>query len=461
MPLAFGEPFSFDQSLTSEALAEGASAATRTHVLVLGAGLAGLTCAYRYAHRLAAKFGRPVTRDDLLVLEREPSVGGRVRSVRIGANAGMRFFAAGGSRENLHSINLGAVTFQPTAYPRYMALLGELGLRDKIRIIPRRTMVLGSNGHAIHADNLALAVEGLRGLAGRGLFTPQEALELARFYFYMRRVTSPAHFDELLALHDRSVAEWADAFGFSPGVRRKFVEPFVGFTFSTPERISAAFGVLLLGFNLSRPANLAGGMMQLPEALAARLGGVIETKARAVRVERVADGFVTDYLRNGEPRRVHSQALVVALPANVAGKLVREMSERAGSIHYANGHAALLHGKLRVPGELHLWRADGASGAVLLGGEAQSDGNGRHYFNLLTYRGENALAQAPLLFANAQFETLTQYTIRPAVAAPEPNQRVLPTDWGDGLFLAGDCTGLFPSQETAVSSGEQVAQALG
>lgn len=437
MPISLGEPFSFDQTLPTESLSPDEVQETHSRVVVLGAGLAGLTCAYRYAQRL----NRPPTANDLLVLEREAHVGGRVRSLKIGEQV----------------INLGAVTFQPTAYPRYMALLDELGLRDRMRIIPRRTMLFDVNGHSLHADTVSLARDGLRGLVGRGVFTPTEALQLLRFYLYMRRVTSASHFDELLALHDRSVTEWAREFGFSASLIQKFVEPFIAFTFSAPENVSAAFGVLLLGFNLSRPANLIGGMMQVPEALAERLHGVVETNAPALRVEREPGGFVTLCRHDRTLRRVHSKYLVVALPANVAASLVPEMGEHTKRVRYGNGQAVLLRGELKVRGDLRLGRVDRSSGVIIYGGAAPSDGAGGHYFNLLTYRGENALDHAAQHFHEGHFEQITAYRICPAVAAPEPKQTPLPLEWGDGLFMAGDCTDIFPSQEAAVSSGERVA----
>lgn len=440
MPLGAGEPFSFDQTLTAESAVLAAGEEAHTGVVILGAGLAGLTCAYRYAQRL----GRPATRNDLLVLERQATVGGRVRSIQLGDTV----------------MELGAVSFQPAAYPRYTALVGEMGLQGRLREIPRRAMVLGVDGRAVYANPTALALDGVRSLSGRGLFTVSEEWELLRLIRYQRRITSAAHFDQLLALHDRSVAEWARQMGWSAGIRRKFVEPFIGFTFNTPERTSAAFGVLLLGSNLSAPAKLAGGLMQLPEALAARLGDVVATNALARRVERTADGFATTYMTGAAAHRVHSRALVVALPAFVAAQLLPEMRERASAVHYGNGTAVLLHGALKVPGELQVWRTDEDGEPLIYGGQAQSDGRGGHYLNLLTYRGASALSRAADLFVNGAYEQLGAYVLTPAVAAAEPNQKPLPIEWGDGLYLAGDCTGLFPSQEAAVSSGEQVAALL-
>jgi hypothetical protein len=271
-------------------------------------------------------------------------------------------------------------------------------------------------------------------------------------------VTSPAHFDELLALHDCSVAQWVSEFGFSESVKRKFVEPFIGFTFSAPEEISAAFGVLLLGFNLSKPANLAGGMMQLPEAIAAKLGDAIETNAQVLSVERDADGFVTRYQHGGHVKRVRSKKLVVAVPANVAAKLVPELRERASTVRYGNGTATLRRGKLQVPGNLHLWRTGGAGEVVLFGGEAQVRADGTSYFNVLTYRNESGNGATAVPYGRViAGDRVLDYVISPAVAAPEPGQKPMPVEWGDGLYMAGDCTGIFPSQEAAVSSGEQVA----
>jgi hypothetical protein len=126
-------------------------------------------------------------------------------------------------------------------------------------------------------------------------------------------------------------------------------------------------------------------------------------------------------------------------------------------VAYGSGSAALLKGKLKVRGGLHLWRTEGANGAVLFGGEAQAAEEGTDLFNVLTYRGELDGETRRGLFRDGKYETLLEYKIAPAVAAPQPNQKPLPVDWGDGLYLAGDCTGIFPSQETAVSSGEQAA----
>jgi hypothetical protein len=116
-----------------------------------------------------------------------------------------------------------------------------------------------------------------------------------------------------------------------------------------------------------------------------------------------------------------------------------------------------VEGRLAAPFDLHLRRVDGPAGATILGGEARAAG-GRHVVNVLTYRGRCEPEHLRPLFVDGSFRTLAEYALCPAVAAPAPGQTPLPTAWGDGLFLAGDCTGLFPSQEAAVNSGEEVAR---
>ena len=418
MPIVLGEKFSFDQSIPSQSFGE-IEAEERTTIIVLGAGLAGLTCAFRLAQRAE----RRLTQNDLLVLERESNVGGRVRSLQIGARV----------------LNLGALTFQPEHYPRHSALLAELGLTDKVRAIPRHRMIFGDDDRRTRADNFSLAYEGAKSFFGSGVLTSRQAQSLLRFYFFHRRVTAPEGGAELMALHEISMAEWATRFGFDRDLQRKIVEPFAYLCFCPPEKISAAFGVFLLGSNLSHPANLAGGFGQVTDAMAQRLNGLIETDAMALAATREPGGFAIVYAQRGKLRRVHSRCLVVAIPANAAAKIVPEMRERASAVQYGAGHGTVVAGRLKTDADLFICRATGKNESPIFGGEAQADGRGSHYMNLLTYRGENSHGAASQLFVGERMEKLAEYSIVPAVAAPKPGQKPLPSDWGEGLYMAGDC----------------------
>lgn len=438
--LTLDDSFSFDQSMPVGLSTGEIEQEAHIRVAILGAGLAGLTCAYR----LIEKSPPGLKPTGLVVLEREARPGGRVRSLKIEDSI----------------INLGAVTFQPEHYQHYMALLAELNLTDRIRIIPRRRMIFGYAGRATRADNLSLTWDTVKGLFGQGVYSTREILQLLRFYFFLRRVTAPEHETEFMALHQMSVAEWARQFGFDESLQGKFVRPFTHYCFQEPEAVSAAFGIFLLGFNLSRPATLAGGFGQVAEVLATRLSGVIKTEAMALAVTREPAGFAITYHRHGQFHKLHARYLVIAVPANVAAKLLPEMQSRAGQVEYGSGTGLIVAGELKQDLDLHLRVSTGSDGTIIYGGEVQTASSGGHFANVLTYRGKNSIDAVSKLFRGGQVEPLLEYAVRPASAAPQPGQTPLPMEWGDGLYMAGDCVGLFPSQETAVSTGESVANLI-
>ena len=439
MPIALSEQFSFDQMVLPTPSVTADAVQDRAGVVILGAGLAGLTC----AHRLAQARRQRLSRSEIRVLEREPHVGGRARSLQVGASV----------------VNLGALTFEPDHYPRYMALLTELGLAPKIRQIRHHSMLFGIGRRVARADRFSLIWDGFKSVAGQGLFTPREIAHLLRFFAFFRRATATGG-EELMALHEISVAEWARRFGFSQALIRKFVEPFTHYCFRSSDEVSAAFGLFLLGFNLGRPATLDGGIGQIACAMAERLGEVIETESIVFEATREPGGFVIAYRRRGRLCRLHSRHLVVAIPANVAAQVVPAMRERARQVEYGDGQAVILSGRLKADFALHLRAVIEPGEPTIYGGEARASGNGDSVLNLLTYRGSDALREAAGLFVDGRVEKLVEYNIRPACAAPRPGYQALPIDWGEGLYMAGDCVGLFPSQETAVDSGEKVARLL-
>ncbi|MCZ7573600.1 MAG: FAD-dependent oxidoreductase [Ardenticatenaceae bacterium] len=442
MPLLLGETFSFDQTVPVRRPGTAVAGEARTTIAIIGAGLAGLVCAYR----LADGGRRRLDRSQVVVLEREAQPGGRIRSLQVGDTV----------------LNLGAVTFQPEHYQRYRALLTELGLTNGVRVIPRRRMIFGYQARATRTDTVSLLWDTVKGLLGRGLFSPAESWQLLCFYLFLRRIAAPEAEAERMALHEISVAQWALKSGFSASLQRKFVDPSTRYCFRAPEEVSAAFGIFLLGFNLSHPATLVGGFGQVADALARPLGGVLELEATALEVAREPGGFAIVYVKNGRLHRLHARSLVVAVPANVAAQLVPEMRARASTVAYGAGAGTVVSGTLKeeAQAQLHLRVSVGPNGTVIYGGEIQARPGGGHYANVLTYRGDDPLPEASKLFLQQRVERLTHYRIHPAAAAPKPGQKPLPMEWGDGLYLAGDCVGLFPSQETAVSTGEEVARLL-
>lgn len=440
MPIDLMDTFSFVQSPPDESPSGEIGDKSQVEVAILGAGLAGLTCAYR----LVTGSKRPLSKEHLLVLEREAEPGGRIRSLKVEGSV----------------INLGAVTFQPAHYSRLMQLLDELGLEGRIKPISRRRMTYGYDDLATRADNVSLAVNAFKGIFGQGIFSPSETLQLIRFLRYTRYITAPEQEAEFMALHEISVVEWARRFGFADEMQHKFVEPFVRYCFRSPQEVSAAFGIFLLGFNFSQPAALEGGLGQIAEALAARLGGMLRTEATVLSVARCPSGFEIIYKHGGRLRALTSRLLVVTLPANVAGHLVPEMRARAKEVVYGAGSAVIAVGRLKHETELQIRVSNTTNEAIIYGGEVQATPDKGHIANVLAYKGAVSDELLASLFEGGRVETVLKYDISPAAAAPGPGQTPLPIDWGEGLYMAGDCTGLFPSQETAVSSGELAAELM-
>jgi oxygen-dependent protoporphyrinogen oxidase len=85
----------------------------------------------------------------------------------------------------------------------------------------------------------------------------------------------------------------------------------------------------------ARMFSFRGGMQTFPIALGRYLGDGLRLKCTATSVERKASprggaAFVVRYRREGEPASLEAQALVLAVPAYIAGNLVRPFSESLG-----------------------------------------------------------------------------------------------------------------------------------
>jgi protoporphyrinogen/coproporphyrinogen III oxidase len=288
-------------------------------VVVIGAGISGLACAYRLL-----RLGMQVT-----LLEAGERVGGLIGTVE---KSGFLFES-------------GPQSFQGTGtlleFIREVGVGGELCKAD-----PRapRYVLRHDRLHKIPMTPQAILTTSLLGRGTRWKVA-SEAL---------RRTKPPSE--------DESIADF---------VRRKFgheileylVSPFVSGVYAgDPEKLSlrAAFptleewerqyGSVIRGAMKSRPSKAsktAGsgppplcsfrrGLGTLMEAIATRLGQSVVTSARAGAVSRLQDGrsrYQVSFTKAGRQETLSGKAIVIAVPAYVASRL-------AGSIS-APGAAAL------------------------------------------------------------------------------------------------------------------------
>lgn len=274
-------------------------------VVVIGAGISGLVCAYRLKSLGA----------DVLLLERSGRVGGVIRSE----------FVDG------FLIERGPNSARGT--PELLELVRELGLADQLLRGDRRAPAFVYFGGQLHRVPM-----GPGALLGSRLLSARGKLRLLAEPFIRKRA-------------DRGEESVASFFKRRLGaeVAHRLVAPFVsGIYAGDSERLSAqaafpqiveletAYGSLFRGA-LGRPRPARGerlcsfrlGMASLPEALAARLEGALALGCETIGLSRRAGGgFEVSFDGNS----LSCGAVAIAAPAYEAARLVAPISEGLGGL---------------------------------------------------------------------------------------------------------------------------------
>jgi oxygen-dependent protoporphyrinogen oxidase len=286
-------------------------------VVVVGAGIAGLACAWRLqqaGHRVD-------------VFEREAAPGGRMRSERRGAfvvDRGAQFIASG--YRNLH------------------ALTRELGLAGAVRPVARTSNAILRAGRLESGD-----WGSPRAFLGSRLLSARARLRLARLPLELwrhRRVLDPLRPEAAADLDQLDLVAWAqrtvgeEAFEYLLG-------PALSSTFdSDPEHLSGAFALLALRFVAGgfRLQCFDGGIGLLTRTLAERLS--VRLGYQVTRVECDTDAARVRYVAPSGERTWESDAAVLAVPGVAVPALCPKLTpaERAffETVHYARGAIAFL-----------------------------------------------------------------------------------------------------------------------
>ena len=306
------------------------------HVVVLGAGIAGLTAAR------AILVQRPRTR--VTVLEAAPRVGGKLRREEVAGTlvdtgAESLLFRRPEGAALARAVGLGDDLEHPTTYA---ARVWSGGRR---RPLPRSVM-------GVPGDETSLEESGLLSPAG-----------LARA---LAEPTLPATEEQqrLAAGEDVSVGDLV-ASRFGHEVVDRLLEPLLGGVYAgdarrlslaacTPQilALARAGGSLMqaAAASLAAPASadpvfvgVRGGVGRLPEAVAADIaarGGGVRTGVTVRRLSRTPDGFALETGPAPAPEHVTADAVVIAAPAGPASRLLTEIAPSAshelGGIAYAS-----------------------------------------------------------------------------------------------------------------------------
>ncbi|MBI1890948.1 MAG: FAD-dependent oxidoreductase [Burkholderiales bacterium] len=257
---------------------------TSGSVVVVGAGIAGLTAAYYLSKR-----GFDVT-----VLEASERVGGRMSTDRIGG----------------YVLDRGA-QFLSDGYPVLGELIDELGLADNLCSASGWTGIVRSGAvrriNTLHPWSPALS----------GLLSWRDTLRVARGSLALARKTKRlplSDYSSWHALDDADAAEWIAA-AFGNGALEYLFEPMLeGFYFQAPEQMSRAWPAIVWSFGMRRKGAtaLTNGIGSIPETLANRLNVSLSTVVESI------DTTATDVLVNTSAGVLHADYVVLATTASAA-----------------------------------------------------------------------------------------------------------------------------------------------
>lgn len=273
-------------------------------VIVIGAGLAGLVAA-----QLLQRRGQQV-----LVLEREPRVGGRVFS------------------QDFHGrrIECGA-QFPSTGYRHLPALLTEAGLSAR-PCSPWAAFEREGRWHRVHQNRPLTLWSG-------GLL---RASEFARMAWGMpgtlrcaTRLRSASYAD-YAAVDDEEALDWSTRTLGAAAATRLFAPSVHGLYFHPLPGSSKALLLALLGFRDAQTLAIPQGWDALPQAMAAGLQVHTGTAVEAVQVLQAGVRVQV----NGETLR--ADAALIATPAPVALRLLQDPTPEESAL-LATGYAAALH----------------------------------------------------------------------------------------------------------------------
>lgn len=284
-------------------------------VVIVGAGIGGLSAAWRLRHR------------DILVLEASSRPGGRLRSEARGD----------------YWLNFGAHLFGDPSSPAG-ALVDELGL----------------SAASIPGDRMGIAFDGRVVAGGRSETFPfRLPLDFrSRLSFIRMGLKLRMGVERLLKVQKQVPGE-------DPADRRvrqlsfdneRTFEDYVGRltpdvelilrtvterTAADPTEMAAGYGLTSFGQVWSKHSfgrNLTGGSSRLPEAIATALGERLELGAAVSRVKADGDHVVIDYIKDGELRQVRSRHVIVATQADVAQRILAgipaDTADALGQIRY-------------------------------------------------------------------------------------------------------------------------------
>jgi oxygen-dependent protoporphyrinogen oxidase len=290
-------------------------------IVVVGGGVAGLTCAWRLR-----RAGHEVE-----VLEREPVAGGRMRSERIATPRG-DFVVDRGAQ------------FVASGYRNMQCVVDALGLRARLHPVAKTSNAILRDG-ALHPGDYGSILEFARSRllgAGAKLRLPRLLVEIVR----QGRRLDPYHPERAAAIDREDLATGLARLVGEEAAEYLFAPAFSSTFDADPEDLGTAFALLSAKFVLSGFRLLAfdGGIGVLTQTLAEQVP--VRTGCEVTAVETGADGARVTSRVGDREGRVLADAAVVALPGSLVAGVVASLTPEEKSffarVRYVRGMVCFL-----------------------------------------------------------------------------------------------------------------------
>lgn len=285
-------------------------------VVIIGGGLAGLSAAWQLRHH------------DILLLESDERIGGRVRSERRGdywLNWGGHLYAGPGSATDELFQSVGIKALPVPGILTAMSLNGKLLLNGRVELYPFRVPMSWKSRFALIRAGAKVRAAVIRyGQVAKRRKGEDYRAQQQRIMEFMS---------------DRTFSEFT---GKLPTDADAIFRPTVSRSTGSPETLTAGAGVGYFHTVWNKSdglgRNIVGGPSTLTNTMETSLGERVQLSAEVIDVVQNNDSVLVRYKQNGKVLSVEARYAVLATPAPITKKIAKnldpEISDALGQIVY-------------------------------------------------------------------------------------------------------------------------------